>query len=97
MSAYTVSFPAVAGASGSLTGAAEQLRADLLALQRSVDGLLGTGWRGRAATVFRHDWERWHGAAVDVVDTLAALASMVARGGGAYESTEAEVRRAAAS
>lgn len=94
---YTVSFPEVAGASGSLTAAAGDLRAELLSLQRAVADLLGPGWRGRAATAFDREWQMWHAAAVDVVAALDLLSALVRSGGAGYELTEAGVRQAVGS
>jgi WXG100 family type VII secretion target len=91
---YTVSFPEVAGASGSLTAAAGDLRGELLSLERAVAALLGPGWRGRAASGFASEWRTWQAAALDVVAALEVLAELVRSGGSRYELTEADVRQA---
>ena len=95
MPGYSVSFPEVGGGSAVLAGAAGELRTELRGLASAVEGLLGTEWRGRAASAFAAEWDVWRAAALDVVDVLADLGVLVGASGLDYEVTDTAVRRAA--
>jgi WXG100 family type VII secretion target len=62
---------------GDLRHAAELLRHQRDRAAREVEGLLGSGWRGTAATSYAEAWADWRHAADDVLAGLAAMASLL--------------------
>ncbi|OBJ15372.1 WXG100 family type VII secretion target [Mycobacterium colombiense] len=76
------------GAAVSLSGAAEQLSAQLSRLEDQVGQMLG-GWQGAAGTAYGSAWELWHKGAREVELGLSMLAQLVGQAGGAYRSNEA--------
>lgn len=76
------------GTAVSLTGAAEQLSAQLSRLDQQVGQMLG-GWQGAAGTAYGSAWELWHKGAREVELGLSMLANLVGHAGGAYQCNEA--------
>ncbi|HET8583322.1 MAG TPA: WXG100 family type VII secretion target [Jatrophihabitans sp.] len=92
MGGYTTDPVALDRCRAALADSAALGRAALHDLRTRADVLLGTGWQGNAATVFRFGWEQW---AVGAAELLAALDSLAAALGGSavdYAVTEAAVR-----
>lgn len=88
-------FPDVELASATMVDAGQAMASDLTRLSGAVEDLLGSGWRGTAASAFATEWDAWHSAAGRVVAALARLGRTLGGGGSAYIETEAAVRRAA--
>ena len=60
-----------------LRRAAELLRHHRDRAAREVEDLLGSGWRGSAATSYAEAWAGWGRAADDVLAGLAAMAGLL--------------------
>ena len=60
-----------------LRQAAELLRHHRDRAAREVEDLLGSGWRGRAATSYAEAWSDWRRAADDVLARLVAMATLL--------------------
>lgn len=84
---------AMQGFAASLSGAAEQLSAQLAALDDQVGKALG-GWRGASGSAYAAAWELWHRGAREVEVGLSMLAHLVGEAGGAYQGNEARSAQA---
>jgi WXG100 family type VII secretion target len=66
----------------------EELRTEMGVLQREMDTLLSTGWRGQAASGFAHGWELWLRGANDVLDALQTMGRLLGETGRDYHRTD---------
>jgi ESAT-6 family protein len=70
------------------------VRTEVGAVQALMDDLLGSGWQGQASAGFAQGWAQWRAGADEVLAALAAMANLLGRTGGGYESGEAGSVRA---
>ena len=84
---------ATRGFAEAASGAAEDLRSQLAALDQQVGDMLG-GWRGASGSAYAAAWEQWHRGAGEVEAGLTILARLVAEAGGIYQDNEAVAAQA---
>lgn len=65
-----------------------EVREQLSSVAGEVDGLLGAGWRGRAADGFAGGWRQWQAGADEVIDGLAEMAELLGATGRDYDAAE---------
>jgi WXG100 family type VII secretion target len=79
-----------------LSAAAGQAHATLARVRASGAAIVGSSWRGAAASDFAQAWEQWLAGAAALVGALEALAGAVGLAGADYATTEDAVRADAA-
>jgi WXG100 family type VII secretion target len=92
MSGYSVSFPALDSASAAVAATAESLAGELTGLVATLEGVLGTEWRGPAAAAFEREWSLWRRAAAGAIRALDTLTVRLATGEDGYRVTDDGVR-----
>ena len=63
---------------------ARDVIAEVSAVRRDVDDLLGSGWTGRSATTFAHGWTEWQTGARDTLHALDTMAELLGVAGRDY-------------
>jgi WXG100 family type VII secretion target len=75
-------------ASAGLEGAAQRLKDGLASLDDETSQLLGSGWKGGAASAYRPAWEGWHKGADQVVQALQRMSELLTIAGKEYAKTD---------
>jgi WXG100 family type VII secretion target len=65
-----------------------EVRNRLEQIGQEVDGLLGSGWRGRASAGFGDGWRQWRSGADEVIDGLSRMAELLSAAGRDYDGAE---------
>jgi WXG100 family type VII secretion target len=65
-----------------------EVRDRLEQVSREMDGLLGSGWQGRASAGFGEGWGQWRAGAHEVIDGLDRLAELLSVTGRDYDRAE---------
>lgn len=68
--------------------AAQRLQDGLSSVDLETRELLGSGWKGDAATAFGKAWEQWHGGAGQVVRGLQTMSQLLTEAGNSYSQTD---------
>jgi WXG100 family type VII secretion target len=71
-----------------LEAAGQRLQDGLSAVDLETQQLLGSGWKGDAASAFGKAWEQWHGGAGQVVRGLQTMAQLLTVAGKEYAKTD---------
>jgi WXG100 family type VII secretion target len=72
-------------------GVARDVIAEVTAVRREVDDLLGSGWTGRSANTFGGGWEEWQRGARDTLHALDTMADLLGLAGRDYADSDAAV------
>ncbi|MGI9092894.1 MAG: WXG100 family type VII secretion target [Mycobacteriales bacterium] len=89
--------PAQLHARGSaIAGIGDELHPELARLTGKVEGLLGGGWTGGAASGFGQGWVQWHQGAVEAMAALTELARRLGVSGQKYQATDDAAQAGAA-
>lgn len=75
-------------ASARLADAGQRLQDGLSTVDLEVGQLLGSGWRGGAASAFGTEWDKWHSGAGQVVRGLQAMSDLLRIAGREYAKTD---------
>lgn len=70
---------------------AQDVIAEVSAVRRDVDDLLGSGWTGRSARTFAGGWANWQTAARDTLRALDTMAELLGVAGRDYADSDAFV------
>jgi WXG100 family type VII secretion target len=65
-----------------------EVRGRLEQVGREMDGLLGSGWQGRASAGFGEGWGQWRVGAHEVIDGLDRMAELLSVTGRDYDRAE---------
>ncbi|WKG03648.1 WXG100 family type VII secretion target [Mycolicibacterium sp. HK-90] len=68
--------------------AAQRLQDGLSSVDLETRELLGSGWKGDAASAFGKAWEQWHGGAGQVVRGLQTMSRLLTEAGNSYGQTD---------
>ncbi len=71
-----------------ILSAAEQIRSGLASVDREIDAVLDTAWKGPTATRFSEGWTQAHDAGLDILNDLATLAAGLKVANRSYEDTD---------
>ncbi|HJR89870.1 MAG TPA: WXG100 family type VII secretion target [Aeromicrobium sp.] len=75
-------------AAARLADAGQRLHDGLSAVDVEVGQLLGSGWKGGAATAYNTEWEKWHDGAGQVVLGLQTMSELLTVAGKEYAKTD---------
>lgn len=75
-------------ASARLEAAAQSLRDGLASVDDETTQLLGSGWKGGAASAYAPAWEQWHTGAGQVVQGLQRMSELLTIAGKEYAKTD---------
>lgn len=75
-------------ASVRLADAGQRLQDGLSSVDLEVDQLLGSGWKGGAASAFGGEWDKWHSGAGQVVRGLQTMSDLLRIAGREYAKTD---------
>jgi ESAT-6 family protein len=75
-------------AAARLADAGQRLQDGLSAVDVEVGQLLGSGWKGGAASAFDKEWEKWHGGAGQVIRGLQTMSQLLTVAGKEYAKTD---------
>lgn len=75
-------------ASARLADAGQRLQDGLSGVDLSVDQLLGSGWKGAAASAYRTEWDKWHTGAGQVIRGLQSMSEALKATGEQYAGTD---------
>lgn len=75
-------------ASARLHDAGQRLQDGLSGVDLEVGQLLGSGWKGTAASAYGPEWEKWHNSAGQVVRGLQAMSDLLKVAGKEYAKTD---------
>jgi WXG100 family type VII secretion target len=75
-------------AAARLHDAGQRLQDGLAGVDLETRELLGSGWKGGAASAYGPAWDRWHSGAGQVVRGLQTMASLLSRAGEQYAATD---------
>ncbi|MGX9673901.1 WXG100 family type VII secretion target [Mycobacterium sp. HM-7] len=90
MGRLEVEVSALAAASARFKDAAQQLQDGLSSVDLETTQLLGSGWKGGAATAFGTAWDGWHNGAGQVVRGLQSMGDMLSLAGKEYAKTDSD-------
>ena len=71
-----------------LRDAGQRLQDGLSSVDLETRELLGSGWKGDAASAFGKEWEKWHGGAGQVVRGLQTMSDLLSLAGKEYAKTD---------
>jgi WXG100 family type VII secretion target len=71
-----------------LRDAGQRLQDGLSSVDLETRELLGSGWKGDAASAFGTQWEKWHGGAGQVVRGLQTMSDLLSLAGKEYAKTD---------
>lgn len=77
-------------ASARLESAAQRLKAGLASVNDETTQLLGSGWKGGAASAYGPAWDGWHEGAEQVVQALQRMSELLSIAGKEYAKTDQE-------
>ncbi|WP_193043931.1 WXG100 family type VII secretion target [Mycolicibacterium baixiangningiae] len=75
-------------AASRLADAGQRLQDGLSGVDLEVDQLLGSGWKGGAASAFGTEWEKWHSGAGQVVRGLQTMSQWLTVAAKEYAKTD---------
>jgi WXG100 family type VII secretion target len=75
-------------ASARLESAAQRLKDGLVSVNDETTQLLGSGWKGGAASAYGPAWEGWHKGADQVVQALQRMSELLSIAGKEYAKTD---------
>lgn len=75
-------------ASARLEDAAQRLQDGLSSVDDETTQLLGSGWKGGAASAYGPAWEQWHSGAEQVVEGLQRMSELLTIAGREYAKTD---------
>lgn len=75
-------------AAARLRDAGQRLQDGLSSVDLETRELLGSGWKGDAASAFGKEWEKWHGGAGQVVRGLQTMSDLLTVAGKEYAKTD---------
>jgi WXG100 family type VII secretion target len=75
-------------ASAELAGAAQRLQDGLSGVNDEITELLGSGWKGDAASAYAPVWQQWNDGARKVVEGLARMSELLDIAGREYARTD---------
>jgi ESAT-6 family protein len=75
-------------AAARLQDAGQRLQDGLSSVDLQTRGLLGSGWKGEAASAFGREWEKWHSGAGQVVRGLQTMSDLLTVAGKEYAKTD---------
>lgn len=75
-------------ASARLEDAAQRLQDGLSGVDDETTQLLGSGWKGGAASAYGPAWDQWHGGAEQVVEGLQRMSELLTIAGREYAKTD---------
>jgi WXG100 family type VII secretion target len=75
-------------AAARLDDAAQRLRDGLSGVDDETTQLLGSGWKGGAASAYAPAWEKWHDGAKQVVEGLQRMSELLTIAGKEYAKTD---------
>lgn len=75
-------------AAGRLQDAGQRLQDGLSRVDLETSQLLGSGWKGDAASAFSKAWEQWHGGAGQIVRGLQTMSQLLTVAGKEYAKTD---------
>jgi len=90
MGRLEVEVSALTAASARFKDAAQQLQDALSSVDLETTQLLGSGWKGGAATAFGTAWDGWHNGAGQVVRGLQSMGDMLSLAGKEYAKTDSD-------
>lgn len=71
-----------------LSGAGQRLQDGLSSVDLETSNLLGSGWKGEAATAFQKYWDQWHNGAGQVVRALQTMSEALNAAAQNYQATD---------
>jgi WXG100 family type VII secretion target len=71
-----------------LSGAGQRLQDGLSSVDLETGNLLGSGWKGEAATAFEKYWDQWHNGAGQVVRALQTMSDALEAAAKNYEAAD---------
>lgn len=71
-----------------LQAAGQRLQDGLSSVDLETSNLLGSGWKGEAATAFEKYWDQWHNGAGQVVRALQTMSAALDAAARSYEATD---------
>jgi WXG100 family type VII secretion target len=93
---YRVDPDGLVGTDRALAAVGAGARAEFEAVRAEAARLLGSGWRGPAASAFALGWAQWSDGAAAMLAALDELAALVGSAGAGYGATDDAVRAAIA-
>lgn len=84
-------------ASVGLADAGQRLQDGLSTVDLAVGQLLGSGWKGAAASAFGAEWDKWHSGAGQVVRGLQTMSDLLRIAGREYAKTDEQAAGALSS
>ncbi|MGW4098415.1 WXG100 family type VII secretion target [Mycobacterium sp. NPDC004974] len=84
-------------AASRLQDAGQRLQDGLSGVDLETRELLGSGWKGEAASAFGNVWEQWHGGAGQVVRGLQTMSQLLMVAGNEYANTDEQAAGAISS
>jgi WXG100 family type VII secretion target len=84
-------------AAARLQDAGQRLQDGLSSVDLQTRELLGSGWKGEAASAFGQEWEKWHSGAGQVVRGLQTMSDLLTVAGKEYAKTDEQAAGAVAS
>jgi WXG100 family type VII secretion target len=81
-------------AAARLNDAGQRLQDGLSSVDLHTRELLGSGWKGDAASAFGKEWEKWHGGAGQVVRGLQTMSDLLTVAGKEYAKTDEQAANA---
>ncbi|MGE2713286.1 WXG100 family type VII secretion target [Mycolicibacterium litorale] len=75
-------------AAARLADAGQRLQDGLSGVDLEVGQLLGSGWKGGAASAFQTEWDKWHSGAGQVVRGLQTMSQLLTVAGKEYAKTD---------
>lgn len=78
----------LSSASARLEDAAQRLQDGLSSVDDETTQLLGSGWKGEAASAYGPAWEQWHSGAEQVVEGLQRMSELLTIAGREYAKTD---------
>lgn len=75
-------------ASAKLADASQRLQDGLSAVDLSVGQLLGSGWKGGAASAYSAQWDKWHNGAGQVIRGLQSMSESLKVSADNYSATD---------
>jgi ESAT-6 family protein len=84
-------------AAARLQDAGQRLQDGLSSVDLQTRELLGSGWKGDAASAFGQEWEKWHSGAGQVVRGLQTMSDLLTVAGKEYAKTDEQTAGAVGS
>lgn len=81
-------------AAARLQDAGQRLQDSLSGVDLEVREMLGSGWKGDAASAFGSAWEQWHGGAGQVIRAIQTMSELLTVAGKEYGKTDEHGARA---